>query len=104
MAVPLVTLRRTRVAGAVAVGLGAALAGYGVAWLFERLFDSDWPIEEVANPLRVWPRNLIFVGLAIVVAAAIRQFDSRSGRLRPIENDTSTETDAPPVEQEAIRS
>ena len=104
VAAPLVILRRTRLAGAVAVGLGAALAGFGVAWLFERLFDSDWPIEEAANPLRVWPRNLIFVGLAIAVAAAIRQFDARSGRLRPIENDASTETDAPPVEQEAIRS
>lgn len=91
---PLVLLRRTRVSSIVSVALGMILLGYGMAWLGERIAQADWPIEKVANPLRVWPRNVAFVALAVAVAAAIRRSDQRSDRLRPIE-------DTPPIPESA---
>ena len=99
VAAPLWLLRRTRVSPIMTLGLGAALAGYAVGWFLERLVDDDWPIEEVANPLRVWPRNLIFVVLAIAIAAAIRQFDARTGRLRDIDDLDAAEGRPPTIDQ-----
>ena len=101
VAIPLGLIRRTRLASAVTVGLGAALSGYALAWLCERLADTDWPIEEVADPLRVWPRNVVFVIIAIAVAAAIRQVEARSGRLREIEDPVAAMDRPPSREQEA---
>jgi hypothetical protein len=94
---PLYLLRRTRYATALLVILAAVLAGYALAWTGERLLDTDWPIEEVANPFRVWPRNAWFVALAIALAAAVRAIESRAGRLRPIGPDV-TDVEAPEVE------
>lgn len=103
VAVPLVLLRRTRVSSIAAVGLGVILVGYGVAWLGERITDADWPIEEVANPLRVWPRNVVFVALAIAICAVIRRADARSERLRPIEGAPAvTEPAGERHDQEAV--
>ncbi len=101
VAVPLFLLRRTRLAPAVTIGIGAILAGYAVAWLCERLLESDWPIEEVANPLRVWPRNLWFVALAIAVAAAVRWFDGRKNTLREIDESPTDAVSMPPAREMA---
>ncbi len=81
---PLYLLRRTRFASAVLVIVAVVLAAYGIAWTGELLLDTDWPIEEVANPFRVWPRNAWFVLLAVAAAAAVRAIESRAGRLRPV--------------------
>lgn len=89
--VPLALLRRTRLAPIVTIGLGAALTGYALAWLLERLVNTDWPIEEVANPLRVWPRNLLFVAIAVVFALAVRRLDARSNKLMPVEGAPSSD-------------
>lgn len=101
--VPLALLRRTRIAAIVTLVTSGALAGYGVAWFLERLVDEDWPIEEVANPLRVWPRNLWFAGFAVVIAGAVRWLDARSGKLVPIDE---TRHDDPsslhPTERERV--
>ena len=66
------------------------LVGYALAWTGERLLDTDWPVEEVANPFRVWPRNAWFIALAVALAAAVRAIESRAGRLRPIGSDVRT--------------
>jgi hypothetical protein len=93
---PLYLLRRTRFATAVLVVLAVVLGGYALAWTGERLIDTDWPVEEVANPFRVWPRNAWFVALAIALAATVRAVESRAGRLRPVGSDpTSTVVSAP---------
>jgi hypothetical protein len=84
---PLLLLRRTRYVPALVVTLSVVFVGYAVAWSGELLTNDDWPIEEVANPLRVWPRNFWFVLLAVAAAAAVRTIEQRAGRLRP--------TDAP---------
>lgn len=73
---PILLLRGTRLATPVGLVLGVAMLAYAMAWLGERGLDAAWPIEEVANPLRVWPRNLWFVAAAIGAAALWRRFDS----------------------------
>ncbi|MFK7917039.1 MAG: HupE/UreJ family protein [Ilumatobacter sp.] len=75
MAGPLLLLRDTRLFTLVSVLLGIALIGYSIAWLGERGLDTEWPIEEVANPLRVWPRNFWFVAAALGAAALWRRID-----------------------------
>jgi hypothetical protein len=79
---PLLLLRRTRHVPAIVVTLSVVFVGYAVAWSGELLANDDWPIEKVANPLRVWPRNFWFVLLAIAAAGAVRSFEQRAGRLR----------------------
>lgn len=81
---PAFLVRRTRYATGVLVVVAAVLLGYSVAWTGERLLDADWPIEEFANPFRVWPRNAWFVLLAVAVAAGVRAIEARAGRLRPV--------------------
>jgi hypothetical protein len=80
--VPLLLLRRTRYVPALAVAMSVVFVGYAVAWWGELLANDDWPIEKVANPLRVWPRNFWFVLLAVAAAAAVRAIEQRAGRLR----------------------
>jgi len=72
--VPMLLLRSTRWGDLFTIGLAAVLTAYAIAWIGERGLSEEWPIEEVANPLRVWPRNLWFVALAIVVALLLRRF------------------------------
>ncbi len=79
----LLLLRRTpftRVVGAV---LGGALCVYGAAWLVERLSGSDLPVERIATPLSIWPRNLWFVALAWLLAGALSVWATRRDSLRP---------------------
>jgi hypothetical protein len=72
--VPMLLLRSRRWGDLLTVGLAAVLTAYAIAWLGERGLSEEWPIEEVANPLRVWPRNLWFVALAIGAALLLRRF------------------------------
>jgi hypothetical protein len=95
--VPLLLLRRTRYVPAIVVTLSVIFVGYAVAWSGELLANDDWPIEKVANPLRVWPRNFWFVLLAVAAALAIRVIEQRAGRLRSARTVEPTQepTDAP---------
>lgn len=86
VAVPLLMLRRTRFVTVIGVVLGAIFAGYAVAWIGELIVDGDWPVEKVANPLRVWPRNVWFVALAVAAAAGVRTIEQRAGRLRSVDS------------------
>jgi hypothetical protein len=93
IAVPLLLLRRTRYVPAIVVTLSVVFVGYAVAWSGELLANDDWPIEKVANPLRVWPRNFWFVLLAVAAAGAVRTIEQRAGRLLPIDTPTATSPD-----------
>jgi hypothetical protein len=95
--VPLLLLRRTRYVPAIIIALSVIFVGYAVAWSGELFANDDWPIEKVANPLRVWPRNFWFVLLAVVAAGAIRSIEQRAGRLRSTDTaePTPETTDAP---------
>jgi hypothetical protein len=95
--VPLLLLRRTRYVPAIALALSVIFVGYALAWSGELLANDDWPIEKVANPLRVWPRNFWFVLLGVAAAGAIRAVEQRAGRLRSTDTaqPTPEPTDAP---------
>jgi uncharacterized membrane protein len=90
---PLLLLRRTRYVPAIVVTLSVVFVGYAVAWSGELLANDDWPIEKVANPLRVWPRNFWFVLLAVAAAGAVRAIEQRAGRLRPTDAPTTPSPD-----------
>ena len=100
--VPLLLLRRTRYVPAIVVGLSLVFVGFALLWFGERLTNSTWPIERLANPLRVWPRNFWIVLLVVAAAGAVRTIEQRAGRLRPEAADgvsapESIETPSEPV-------
>ena len=80
----LLVLRRTVAAAAVLYGGAAMTAAYAVAWLVERIGDSDLDIERVANPWRVWPRNFWIALVIIGVAAGLYSWSASRGKLRPV--------------------
>jgi len=84
VAVPVWLVRRTRVATPVLFATTAVFVVYAFGWAGEAIFDADWSMEEIANPLRVWPRNAWFVLLALAAATGVRTIEGRAGRLRPI--------------------
>ncbi|HUS41862.1 MAG TPA: HupE/UreJ family protein [Ilumatobacteraceae bacterium] len=95
---PLLLLRRTRYVPGVILVLSLVLLGFAGLWFGELLTNSTWPIERLANPLRVWPRNFLFVVLAAAVAGGVRAIEQRAGRLRPDATDgvsTPESIDAP---------
>lgn len=100
--IPLYLIRRTRFATPVLVGSAVVLVGYALGWAGEAILDTDVAMAEIANPLRVWPRNAWFVLVAIAAAAGVRAFEGRAGRLRaagPIDDDAENDVPASePVE------
>lgn len=79
----LLPLRRTVLAPIVLYGTALVLCGYAIGWLIERVGDTSIDMEEVANPLRVWPRNLWIVAGVVVAAGALYGWTASRGRLRP---------------------
>ncbi len=84
VALPLLLVRRTRYIVAITLAMSVIFIGYAAVWAGELIANDDWPIEQFANPLRVWPRNFWFVLLAIAAAAGLRAIEQRAGRLQPI--------------------
>jgi len=82
--VPSYLVRRTRFATPVLLVMAVVFVGYAVGWAGEAVFDADWSMDEIANPLRVWPRNAWLVLLAIAAAAGVRAVEARAGRLRAV--------------------
>ncbi|MEM8902377.1 MAG: HupE/UreJ family protein [Actinomycetota bacterium] len=94
----MLVLRRTAIAGAALYGVAGASCLYAIAWMIERIAGTDLPVERVATPLRVWPRNFWFVLLALVAAAVLLAWTSRNDSLRPLEGaDTTSDDDSPKV-------
>ena len=88
----LLLLRRTKAAGVVLYGTAIVIAGYAVAWLVERIGDNDLDIESVANPFRVWPRNLFIMLGVMAISAGFLAWSASREKLRPVESPTDTRT------------
>lgn len=80
----LLVLRRTAVAAAALYGITAVICLYSLMWLVDRTGLADINMSRVANPLRVWPRNLWLMLLALACAAALYAWTAQRDRLRPV--------------------
>jgi hypothetical protein len=83
----LLLLRRTALAPLALYGGSAVISAFAVAWLIERVGNTDLNIERIANPLRVWPRNLWLMLFAWALAGALYAWTNRRGSLRALEGD-----------------
>ncbi len=83
----LLLLRRTAAAPFVLYGGSIVLSAYGAAWLLERVSDSDLAIERMANPVRVWPRNLWLMLLVIAASGGFYWWTRSRSRLKPLVSD-----------------
>lgn len=100
----LLVLRRTIAAPVVLYGTAAVIALYAVGWLIERGASVDLDLERVANPLRVWPRNLWVMVAVLAAAGLLYWWTSASGRLRPLEGTTERASDGLGVADEELVS
>ena len=80
----LLLLRRTALAAVALYGGAAMISAYALAWLVERVGGADLNVERVANPFRVWPRNLWLMLLAWALAGALYAWTARRGALRTV--------------------
>lgn len=85
----LLVIRRTVAAPIALFGTASIISLYAVAWLVERVGDRDLDIERVANPFRVWPRNMWIMVLFLLASGALYWWTASRDRLRPL---TATET------------
>ena len=99
---PMVTIRRTPIARAVLVVVAAIGSAYAVAWILEGALDADWSLDRVANPWRVWPRNLVLALVVAAVAAGIRGLFAARGQLRPVDGGPAAVRDV--TERESVPS
>ncbi len=81
----LLLLRRTVLAPAVLYVGATVVAAYAVGWIAQRAGLGDEFMDDVANPLRVWPRNGLLLLVAMALAGGMYAWDSSRGRLRPVE-------------------
>ena len=102
--VPLLLLRRTRYVSGIVVVLSLILLGYAGLWFGEFLTRSAWPIEKIANPLRVWPRNFWFGLFAVAAAGTVRAIEQRAGRLRPEADANASTPESIEVPGEPVRT
>lgn len=96
----LLALRRTRAAAVALYGVTTVICSYSAAWLIERTGLADIDVARVANPLRVWPRNLWLMLLALAGAGALSAWTARRGELRPVE----THREVPTEDRELVAS
>jgi hypothetical protein len=78
-------LRRTALAPIALYGSAVAIAAYAIGWLVERVGNTSISMEKVANPLRVWPRNLWIVIVIALAGTAVHWWTASRGRLRPLD-------------------
>lgn len=88
-------VRRTALAPIALYGTAAAIAGYAIGWLIERIGDTSISMEKVANPLRVWPRNLWIVIVVAILGGAVHWWTASRGRLRPLDVPHSDDDSSP---------
>ena len=88
-------LRRTALAPIVLYGAAIAIAGYAIGWLYERIGDTSISMEKIANPLRVWPRNLWIVIAVALAGGAVYWWTASRGRLRPVDGQPSDDDSSP---------
>jgi hypothetical protein len=84
-------LRRTRLYQPLLVVSSLTLATVSGIWIVERVFEVDAGINNAILKVVEWPRSLVVAIGFTVVAAGIREWEQRNGRLVPY-------VDAAPVE------
>lgn len=89
----LLLLRRTFVAPIALFGGATVISLYAIVWLIERIGDVELSAERVANPFRVWPRNLWLMLVVAAVAGGIYWWTASRDRLRPLTPTESPESE-----------
>jgi len=97
VAILMLMLRRTRYMSWCAAGLSLIFLAYSALFIANLVVGDDWSLDQVTNPLGVWPRNYWFVLLGAAGVAGVRHIEQRAGRLLP---DASPED--PPTMSETI--
>jgi hypothetical protein len=87
-------LRRTALAPIALYGSAVAIAAYAIGWLVERVGNTSISMEKVANPLRVWPRNLGIVIVIALAGVAVHWWTTSRGRLRPLDGTPSDDDES----------
>lgn len=77
-------LRRTRYYRPLFVGGSILLALISVVWAAERIFEFDLGTTDLVVLAIKWPRSLIVMIIATIVAAAIYKAEDSAGRLEPV--------------------
>ncbi len=54
-------------------------------WIVERLAEVELHINGAVNRVLLWPRSLYVMIAVTVVAAVYQEFESRRGRLLPVD-------------------
>lgn len=84
-------LRRTRVYRIVLYGGSVALALAALGWALERIFELRPRVDQLFDPILLYPRVLVLVGVAFLVAAAVYITEKRRARLLPVTGDHAGE-------------
>lgn len=79
----LFVLRRTTWYRPAFVMASAVLAAISCGWMVERLFVLDLNVGGLVEPFIEFPRALVLVLVAVVIASAIHRYELRAGRLLP---------------------
>lgn len=88
--------RRTRAyLPAMYVG-SVALIVIALTWALDRAFGVEFGIDRFVDAVVLWPRSLVFIAAAYVVAGALYWFDRNRGELLPLP--TSEDRDSAPVD------
>jgi hypothetical protein len=80
-------LRRTRFYRPVFVAGSIGLAIISLIWAVERIFEFDTGITDLILRVLAWPRVLILIAIATVVAAALYQREKSAGQLEAVAGD-----------------
>ena len=84
-------LRRTRLYQPLLVISSLGLALISAIWVVERVFEVDAGINDAIVRAVEWPRSLVVALVFTVVAAAVREWEKRQGRLIPYVDEVPVE-------------
>jgi hypothetical protein len=96
----LYVLRRVRWYRPAMVIASIGLAAASIGWAVERVFELQPRVDEIFDPILVYPRVLLLAAIAFGIAVAIQQFERSRGRLLPVDGDA----DSDPAEAPALVS
>ncbi|MGI9597869.1 MAG: HupE/UreJ family protein [Acidimicrobiales bacterium] len=99
-------LRRTKIYRPLFVAISLLLSFVALAWMIERLFDTDVGINTFVDPVFVWPRVVYYVFAATAVSAAYFLYERSGDRLLPTAGSPAPVEESPAEdsrEEEAAR-
>jgi len=88
----LFVLRRTRTYRWLMPAGSLACAAVAFVWMLERIFEDDYGVSRLVDPLVDAPEVFVLVAAGLVTAGALYWFDRREGELLPVVGD-DRETD-----------